>query len=221
MVTLPFVLTSILFIQSLSPMVIYFKKNSTSKDAARYRGQRAMTIAFFILFFVVFFYALSFTFSISHEMAERAFKENISALAAAAKDHPSVFSRVLEILLDIFAVCACFLSVFLGLQDAAKGLFLNIWKRYRDPAQVNEKWLKWGIALLLLILGTLNVLVDVPILYFTLVCSPIFGLIGCLIPAILVYRVPKLHKFKGIQLYLIIAVGILLCLSPILALVTF
>ena len=48
-------------------------------------------------------------------------------------------------------------------------------------------------------------------------CSPIFGMVGCLIPAWLVYKVPALHKYKGMSLYLIIVTGLLLCVSPFLA----
>ena len=151
--------------------------------------------------------------------AERAFKENISALAAAARGTPSLISQVLEVLLSIFAICACFLSVFLGLQAAAKKLLADILQKIRPASSVNEAGLKWATAVFLLLLGTANSLLDIPILYFTLVCSPIFGLIGCLIPALLVYRVPELHKYKGIQLYCIITAGILLCLAPLLALI--
>ncbi|EBV9553361.1 inner membrane transport YhaO domain protein [Salmonella enterica subsp. enterica serovar Montevideo] len=52
---------------------------------------------------------------------------------------------------------------------------------------------------------------------FTSICSPIFGMVGCLIPAWLVYKVPALHKYKGASLYLIIITGLLLCVSPFLA----
>ena len=63
-------------------------------------------------------------------------------------------------------------------------------------------------------------LLNPPILAFTLICSPIFGLIGCLIPAWLVFKVPKLRKYRGFQLIIIIIVGVLLCVSPFLALFT-
>ena len=56
-----------------------------------------------------------------------------------------------------------------------------------------------------------------PILRFTSICSPVFGLIGCLIPAYLVYQVPFLAKYKGLSLKIIIFTGILLIISPFLA----
>lgn len=61
------------------------------------------------------------------------------------------------------------------------------------------------------------IILNAPVLSFTSICSPIFGLVGCLIPAYLVCKVPMLHKFKGIDLYIIIITGILLFVSPFIA----
>lgn len=84
-ITLPFTLTSILFIQSLSPMVISYRAKNKSIEVARYKALRAMNIAFGTLFIVVFFYALSFTFALGHDEAVKAYEQNISALAIAAQ----------------------------------------------------------------------------------------------------------------------------------------
>ncbi|MGC8068888.1 hypothetical protein ACP3WX_23910, partial [Salmonella enterica] len=48
-VMLPFTLTSILFIQSLSPMVISYRSREKSLEVARFKAMRAMNIAFGIL----------------------------------------------------------------------------------------------------------------------------------------------------------------------------
>jgi len=58
---------------------------------------------------------------------------------------------------------------------------------------------------------------EIKLLYFTWICSPIFGIVGCFVPVYLVCRLPQLHKYKGPHLYLIVFVGTLLCLSPFLA----
>jgi len=58
---------------------------------------------------------------------------------------------------------------------------------------------------------------NIPILYFTSVSSPIFGLVGCLIPAWLVLRVPELARYRNIALIVIVLTGILLIVSPFLA----
>lgn len=88
-ITLPFTLTSILFIQTLSPMVISFRSQNVNRDVARYKALRAMNIAFAILFCTVFFYAVSFTLAMGHEEAVKAYEQNISALAIAAKFFPA------------------------------------------------------------------------------------------------------------------------------------
>lgn len=55
------------------------------------------------------------------------------------------------------------------------------------------------------------------VLSFTFICSLIFGMVGCLILAWLVYKVLALHKYKGMFLYLIIVTGLLLCVFLFLA----
>ncbi len=84
-ITLPFTLTSILFIQTLSPMVISFRNQNVNREVARFKALRAMNIAFIILFCTVFFYAVSFTLAMGHDEAVKAYQQNISALAIAAK----------------------------------------------------------------------------------------------------------------------------------------
>lgn len=216
-VMLPFVLTSILFIQSLSPMVVFFRQNSDSRKAARFRSLRSMNLAFGILFIMVFFYANSFNLSISQTEATDAFNENVSALAIAAKGSKHVFVSILAVLLDILAVVCCFFSVFLGLKKGSRGLVINVLKRFHSEKQINEQALDRVIAVFLVLLATGNTLINIKILYFTWICSPIFGIVGCFVPTYLVYRLPELHKYKGPHLYIIIFVGILLCLSPFLA----
>ncbi len=75
-ITLPFTLTSILFIQTLSPMVISYRSRE-SIEVARHKALRAMNIAFGILFVTVFFYAVSFTLAMGHDEAVKAYEQNI------------------------------------------------------------------------------------------------------------------------------------------------
>ena len=216
-ITLPFVLTSILFIQSLSPMAIFFRQNSDSQKAARFRSLRSMNLAFAILFIIVFFYANSFNLSITQTQATEAFQKNVSALAIAAEGSNHVFVSILAVLLDIFAVVCCFFSVFLGLKEGSRGLMMNALKRFRPQEESNEGTLDRIIAVFLVLLATGNTFINIKILYFTWICSPIFGVVGCFIPTYLVCKVPHLQRYKGPHLFLIVLVGILLCLSPIFA----
>ncbi|ANI30762.1 membrane protein [Yersinia entomophaga] len=216
-ITLPFTLTSILFIQTLSPMVISYRAKEKSLEVARHKALRAMNIAFGILFCTVFFYAVSFTLAMGHDEAVKAYEQNISALAIAAKFFPGGWATVVSVILNIFAVMTAFFGVYLGFREATQGIVMNILRRIMPAEKINQKWVQNGIMVFAVLLAWGAIILNAPVLSFTSICSPIFGLVGCLIPAYLVYKVPALHKYKGVSLMIIIITGILLCISPFLA----
>ena len=216
-VMLPFTLTSILFIQSLSPMVISYRSREKSLAVARFKAMRAMNIAFGVLFVVVFFYAVSFTLAMGHEQAVRASNENISALDMVAQGMPGQTLKLLSLTLNIFAVMTAYFGVYLGFREACQGLTMNMLRRVMPEERINKSLVGYGIMIFTILLSWGAIVLNAPVLSFTSICSPIFGLVGCLIPAYLVYQVPALHKYKGVSLYIIIVTGLLLCVSPLLA----
>ncbi|WP_312413971.1 hypothetical protein [Pseudescherichia sp.] len=219
-ITLPFTLTSILFIQTLSPMVISYRAKEKSVEVARYKALRAMNIAFAILFVTVFFYAVSFTLAMGHDEAVKAYEQNISALAIAAQfisGEGAGWVKVVSVILNIFAVMTAFFGVYLGFREATQGIVMNLLRRKFPTRQFDEKYIQGGIMIFAILLAWSAIVLNAPVLSFTSICSPIFGLIGCLIPAWLVYKVPALHKYKGLSLKIIIITGLLLCISPLLA----
>lgn len=216
-VMLPFTLTSILFIQSLSPMVISYRSREKSLAVARFKAMRAMNIAFGVLFVVVFFYAVSFTLAMGHDQAVRASEENISALAMVAQGMQGQTLKLLSLTLNIFAVMTAYFGVYLGFREACQGLTMNMLRRYMPEDRINKKLVGYGIMIFTILLSWGAIVLNAPVLSFTSIYSPIFGLVGCLIPAYLVYQVPALHKYKGVSLYIIIITGLLLCVSPFLA----
>ncbi|EOC1311348.1 amino acid permease [Cronobacter turicensis] len=218
-ITLPFTLTSILFIQTLSPMVISYRSREKNSEVARYKALRAMNIAFGILFVTVFFYAVSFTLAMGHDEAVKAYQQNISALAIAAQfiSDGGAWVKVVSVILNIFAVMTAFFGVYLGFREATQGIVMNLLRRKMPADRINETWVQRGIMLFAIALAWSAVALNAPVLSFTSVCSPIFGLVGCLIPAWLVLKIPALHKYKGASLVIIIITGLLLCVSPLLA----
>lgn len=216
-IMLPFTLTSILFIQSLSPMVISYRAHNKSIEVARYKAIRAMNIAFGILFVVVFFYAISFNLAMGHDQAVEAYSKNISSLAMAAQGFEGNSVRIMSLVLNIFAVMTAYFSVFLGFREACHGIALNCLRRMMPEERINKGALKFGILIFAVLVSWGAIVLNAPVLSFTSICSPIFGLVGCLIPAYLVYKVPMLHQFKDISLKIIIFTGILLVISPFLA----
>lgn len=110
-----------------------------------------------------------------------------------------------------------FFGVYLGFREATQGIVLNILRRIMPPENINERWVQNGIMVFAVLLAWGAIILNAPVLSFTSICSPIFGMVGCLIPAYLVYKVPALHKYKGLSLTVIIITGVLLCISPFLA----
>lgn len=216
-IMLPFTLTSILFIQSLSPMVISYRAHNKSIEVARYKAIRAMNIAFGILFVVVFFYAISFNLAMGHDQAVEAYSKNISSLAMAAQGFEGNSVRIMSLVLNIFAVMTAYFSVFLGFREACHGIALNCLRRMMPEERINKGALKFGILIFAVLVSWGAIVLNAPVLSFTSICSPIFGLVGCLIPAYLVYKVPMLHQFKDLSLKIIIFTGLLLVISPFLA----
>ncbi|KGF06069.1 membrane protein [Arcanobacterium sp. S3PF19] len=216
-VLLPFTLTSILFIQSLSPMVISFRHHNENIEVARFKSVRAMNIAFFILFTVIFFYAMSFNLVLGHDQAVQAEAENISTLAIAARNLDGIYVQILSVILNIFAVMTAFFGVFLGFREACHGIALNAIKRFIPENRINKKALGLGVLIFAVLVAWGAIVLNAPVLSFTSICSPIFGMIGCLIPSYLVLRVKSLHELRGPGLILIIFAGVLLIVSPFLA----
>ncbi|MBW1768536.1 MAG: hypothetical protein JRJ65_16005 [Deltaproteobacteria bacterium] len=204
-------------ITAFPPVGQLIKKAIITFEVARVKAQRAMRIAFVILFLVVFFYALSFSFSISQEDAKDAYRQNISSLALIAQHIPGTSVRILGVIVDLFAIVTSFFAVLLAFREACTGIVLNILKRKYAEGEINHKRLSMVITLFIILLPWSAVILNLPILHFTSICSPIFGIVGCLIPAMLVYRVPGLHKYKGLATYITIFTGILLLISPLLA----
>ncbi|MDR1397355.1 MAG: amino acid permease [Desulfarculales bacterium] len=216
-VMLPFTLTSILFLQSLSPMVISYRARFSSVEVARHKALRTMNIAFAALFITVFSYAVSFTLAISHAQAVEAYQENISALAMVAQNMAGRSLRILSLILNLFAVITAFFSVYLGFSEAVRGLSVNALRRFMPEESINKKALTAGVILFSILVPWGAILLNAPVLSYTSICSPIFGLIGCLIPAYMVYKVPFLHVFRGPVLLFIIFIGLILVISPFLA----
>ena len=145
--TLPFTLFSILFVQILSPMNIAYRRLEKDKRVATYRAVRANRVAYIILAVAVLFFAFSFTFSISHDQAVSAFEQNISALAIAAQVIPGSVVKVMTAMLNIFAILTAFLGIYLGFQEAIKGIVVNILTRFMPQERINQTMLHYGVCI--------------------------------------------------------------------------
>jgi len=214
--TLPFTLTSILFLQTLSPMVCSYRLREASPETARRKAQRAMSIAFGILFATVFFFAVSFALALGHPEAEEAFHNNVSALAIAARFLPPGTAVWLGVALNIFAVVTAFFGAYLGFHEAVRGIALNLLRRFPPEGRINHAWLDRGIQAFTIALAFAVVRLDIPVLYFTSASGPLFAVVGCFIPVWLVLKVPALAPYRNPPVLVLVALtGILLTISPL------
>ena len=132
-ITLPFAMTSILFLQSLSPMIIAIRSRIQSRvEARKGKAIKIMNTSFFILVGIVFFFALSCTLAINHKEACQAFKDNASFLTILAKHIPGITIPAIGIAIDIFAIMTSFFGVLLGFREACMGLSINIFMKGKN-----------------------------------------------------------------------------------------
>ncbi|HHG0894020.1 TPA: amino acid permease [Klebsiella pneumoniae] len=212
--TLPFTLFSILFVQILSPMNVAFRKVEPDPQIATLRALRVSRIAYGILVCAVLFFAFSFTLSLSHEQATEAAQNNISAMAIVAKVIPGEVVKIMSILLNIFAIVTAFFGIFLGFQEAMKGIVMNILSRFVDEKLINETGVSIGVSVFIVLLLWLWVLTHFPILLLQQIGAPVYGIVSCIIPCYLVLKVIQLKKYYSWRVLFISATGVLLCLSP-------
>jgi serine transporter len=215
-IMMPFTITSLLFSQCLSPLVISYRTHNENKIVAKYKAVRAMNIAYAILFVAIFFYAISFNLTMSQEQAIAAYHQNISALAMVAQGVLGNTVRIFSFILNIFAIMTAFFGAFLGFREALQGLAMNILRRFMPEEKINMTYVKYGIFSFAILIPWIVVLINFSLVRFFIIFGPMYGLVNCLIPLYLVYRVPQLAELKSRSLILVFVAGVMLCLAPVL-----
>ncbi|MBX9867993.1 MAG: hypothetical protein K2Y14_13860 [Burkholderiales bacterium] len=217
-VMFPFALTTILFIQSLSPMVMSYRTKYADRQFAQKKAISTMRLALFILATIVLFYIIAFAGIISQNEAILAKNQNESVFMIIQKmNYSNPLINVLGIFINICAVLAAFLSIITGMREGVRGILLNLIRGIgKDGAIVKSPVFEVIIGVIIVLMTWLSIVFQVPIYKLVPLCGPIFGIIGCLMPAFLVYKVPALYKYKGLTVYYIVYVGLILCISPLL-----
>lgn len=119
-----------------------------------------------------------------HDEAVKAYEQNISALAIAAQfisGDGAAWVKVVSVILNIFAVMTAFFGVYLGFREATQGIVMNILRRKMPAEKINENLVQRGIMIFAILLASSAIVLNAPVLSFTSICSPIFGMVGCLI----------------------------------------
>ncbi|PXW43895.1 serine transporter [Klebsiella oxytoca] len=216
LLTLPFTLFSILFVQILNPMNIAYRKLESDPVIASLRAIRATRIAYIVLVVSVLFFAFSFSFAITKEEAASALEQNISALALASQIMPGNLVNILSVTLNIFAILTAFFSIYLGFKEAVVGLAVNMISRISGKDSINRRLLSGVIVVAIVLFLWMWVSFDFSVMLLMQIAGPVFGLVACLIPFYLVKKVPALKNLRAGKNYYVAFYGILLCISPFL-----
>lgn len=215
LLTVPFAFFSAVFIQILNPMNIAYRKREKDKLVATYLTIRTHRISYIILVSIILFFSFSFTFSISHEEAVSAFQQNISALALAAQVIPGEIIHLMSTVLNIFAVLTAFFGIYLGFHESIHGIAINIFSRFIDKRKINPACLNFCVCIFIIIVLVLWVSMGFSVLIFFQIGSPLYGLVSCLIPCYLIYKVSRLNKLRNIKFWFVLAFGVVLCIAPL------
>ncbi len=121
----------------------------------------------------------------------------------------------MTVLLNIFAILTAFLGIYLGFQDALKGIVRNIVSRFIPVEKINERFLSVFVCAFSVISLWCLVMTRMSIILLNQLSAPLYGIVGCLIPGYLIYKVSLLHDLKGMAVYYIIGIGLMLCFSPL------
>ena len=215
LLTLPFAMFSILYVQILNHMNVAFRRVEPDSKIATYRALRASRIAYQILVVCVLFFAFSFLMSVTHEDAVDALRSNISALALAAKVMPGESIKILSTILNVVAIFTAFFGIYLGFHDAVKGLVTNVADRFLTRGKRFNQILPICVAFFTVIILVVWVVFGISAMALMQVTVPVFGIVSCLIPCYLVYKVPSLHHLKSPKVWFVMMYGVLLVVSPL------
>ncbi|MFC4892147.1 amino acid permease [Pseudofrancisella aestuarii] len=216
-VMIPFALTAILFMGSISPMVISYRlKYKNNPELAKLKAVSTMKFSFYILLAIVGFFILSFALVLPHDLAVEASKTNQSVFVILDKTHNSnLMLYICGIIINICAILTSFLSILAGMSESLRGILYKIFKLVKVESNYTQTNFIANIIMFMMI--WLSVIFKFNVYFLVPLTGPIYCLVGCFIPVYLVYKIPALHCYKSKSLYFILFVGVMLAISPFLS----
>ena len=172
----------------------YREKYPDSQDLVRIKSIGVMSLAFIILIIVIGLYIFSFAFVISADEAKNAILHNQTAFMVLQNTSTSTtiisLLTITGLLISITAIISPFLSILSGVKDGLKGVFKNVLDMI-GITRFSDKLLNNIIVTTIFIIIWSSVVFHVDIFKLVPFSGPIFGIIGCVIPFILVHKGPR------------------------------
>ena len=126
--------------------------------------------------------------------------------------------KVLNLILNIFAVVTAYFAMFLSFRDACIGIVVNVLKRFVPEEKINRRVIRYGISVFCILLCWGIIVVNAPVLSFTPILGSLIGIIACFLPTWLVLKLDVFKKYRTWQLIPIVMMGIVLFISPFISL---
>lgn len=212
--TLPFAIFSIMLVQILNPMNLAYKKREKDKEIAKYKILRVHKVAYVILVATIMLFVISIILSISEADALRAYQENISALALAAKVIPGSAVKIMSVILNVFSIVTAFLGIYLAVHESFVGLIkFTAQKLFNQQDGYDGRYSIIAFLMVVLVLW-LIVLTNFPILKVFVFGGVTYGIISCIVPGIIILKNDKFTDIRSPAVYYVILIGILMCIGP-------
>ncbi|WP_230623092.1 MULTISPECIES: amino acid permease [Pseudomonas putida group] len=216
LLTLPFALFSILYVQILNPMNIAYRKLEPDPYVAAMKSVRVNRIAYVVLVVAVLFFTISFAFTVSKADAENALAQNISALAIAAKVVPGSWVKIMSVTLNIAAILSAFFGIYLGFMEALKGVVRNLLKRLINFDANDSRAFNFILCIMVVLMLWVWIQANFSTVLILQVIGPVYGITTCLVPCYLIWKVESLKSLRSKATYYVVGYGVLLIISPFL-----
>ena len=207
--TLPLIMSSIIFVESLSPAVISYRRTFGNTEAARLRLVRTVLIASIGLTAFVFFFALSCTLAMTTEEAKQALVNNVSSVAIISHYAQSSMVKHLGTTVSVFALITSFIGVLIGVREAMNGLLGIAVRKYFHVKRINRKFIDiLALILIDVILWFITLQNFSAIKLIAVYKAPLLAILVSLVPAYLTYRMIHLRRFRSLSALLVIVMGV-------------
>ena len=189
-------------------------KSYCSKYQAKYKILRVHKVTYIVLVTTVLLFVISIILSISEADALRAYHENISALALAAKVIPGSAVKIMSVILNVFSIVTAFLGIYLAVHESFVGLIKftaeKVFKKTENNERVNSVIAFFMVVLILWLI----VLTNFPILKVFVFGGVTYGIISCIVPGVIILKNDKFTDLRGPAVYYVVLIGLLMCIGP-------
>jgi serine transporter len=212
----PIFILSFSYYPALSSMIIAFKKEGLDTRQVLDRSNSVVMLSMLLLFVFIMFFVISCVFSLNPEALERAVSENLSVLTVLAEESQGSPLAYAGPLISQLALITSFTGTFLGARESIREILKDLREiSLKSPAGIFRVMAfdDLLLAIFLLVIWVITIL-HLPILdVLGEVVAPPIAFFLCIMPVLIIYRIPRLKKYRGVAAIFTLAAGCLMLFS--------